>query len=1571
MEFDLISFTLAPTIEVFNRCRKKDLLLIADFFRIDISKEASKQVIKDELFDKLVNDRILPQKSDDNEGGERFQAVAGKEVDSVSPPDTDAMVLQNPMLAVRLRELDLEIKKQECEAQVIRLRTVEAEAERDIKLRELALEAQRVAAQPVPLPRTKTQSISSPVSTVASPSGVQHSHVSADVHFDPSRYIKLVPPFREAEVDSYFTAFERVAGKLGWPRDMWALLLQCSLTGKAQEVCSSLPIESSLDYDIIKTAVLRVYELVPEAYRQKFRRHEKTARQSYVEFAREKRVLFDKWCLSNKITTLEQLQELILLEDFKDCMSENLVVHLNEQKVACLSNAAILADEFVLTHRTVFLAARQTKFAPPNSTDSLNVASHVMRPTRADNFMRSARKIKSMHTEKRECFYCLSPEHLIADCQSWKQKNSKSKSVALAQTLPKLSPANVESYQPFLLEGMVSIFPDAEFKPVVMLRDTGSAQSFVLEHSLPFSAQTYTGFDVLVRGIEMHCVNVPLHTVHLKSNLVSGAVKLGVRKQLPVEGVDLIIGNDLAGGEVFPTPIVTHTPLQKEQSDLSILYPLAFPACAVTRAQAQNFKEMIDLADSFLVPDSTPLECTLFVEPELKPDPTLESKHSLVGSRKHLVSAQREDPTLTSCVKAADLGKMYNSGVTYFWDDGLLRRRWKPDADDANCQEVQQIVLPVSYRTPVLKLAHEHIMSGHLGVTKTFYRVSRYFYWPGIKSTVSAFCKACNTCQLAGKPNQRIPVAPLNPIPVMSEPFERLVIDCVGPLPKTKAGHQYLVTIMCAATRFPEAIPLRNLKSKAVVKELIKFCSTFGLPKIIQTDRGTNFTSKMFEQILKGLGINHQLSSAYHPESQGVIERFHQTLKTMLRSYCVETGNDWDEGLPFLLFAVRETVQESLGFSPAELVFGHVVRGPLKLLSDRLLEEHPTPMTVPDYVHSLRQKLHRACEVAAQHLVTTQDKMKACYDKKSVKRSFQPGDSVLVLLPIPGSVFQAKFTGPYVVKRKVSDTNYIINTPDRRRKSRVCHINMLKRYVITQSETRGDKCTDEQPCEIVSVPTPTVAMVASYVMEEDGLCNREVQVSSTCLQNSAILSNLKNHLAYLSTSQANELTDVLHEFPSLFSDVPGKTTLCVHDIDVGGASPIKQHPYRINPQKRDIMKAEVEYMLHHGFAVASQSPWSSPCLLVPKPDSSYRFCTDFRKVNNITKADSFPLPRMEDCVDRVGNAKFVTKLDLLKGYWQVPLTQRASEISAFVTPDNFLQYKVLAFGMRNAPATFQRLMCSVLSDVENCEVYLDDVVIHSVTWAEHLSSLKRVLQRLADASLTLNLAKCEFAKGRVTYLGKQVGQGMIKPVEAKITAILEYSSPTNKRELRRFLGMCGYYRAFCPNFSSVVSPLTDLLSTTKRFVWTPSCGHAFNAAKDLLCSTPILKAPQYDAPFQLQTDASATGAGAVLLQEDEFGVEHPVSYFSKKFSRCQQNYSVIEKEALALLMALQHFEVYLGGSMVPIIVYTDHNPLVFLERMSNSNQRLMRWALAINEFTLNIRYKRGSDNIVADALSRS
>ena len=499
----------------------------------------------------------------------------------------------------------------------------------------------------------------------------------------------------------------------------------------------------------------------------------------------------------------------------------------------------------------------------------------------------------------------------------------------------------------------------------------------------------------------------------------------------------------------------------------------------------------------------------------------------------------------------------------------------------------------------------------------------------------------------------------------------------------------------------------------------------------------------------------------------------------------------------------------------------------------------------------------------------------------------------------------------------------------------------------------------------------SVSTVFTTAPDEDGLKLRYAPQQSARLANSEMLADLSSHLAHLPVEQRAEITQLILEYPMLFNDTPTCTSVIEHDIVVSNPRPIRQHPYRANAAKRAAMKKEVQYLLDNDLARPSSSPWCSPCLLVPKSDGTPRFCTDFRKVNAVTVPDSFPLPRMEDCIDTVGSARFVSKLDLLKGYWQVPLTARASEISAFATPDDFLQYNVLAFGMRNAPATFQRLVNTVLSGVPNCHAYLDDLVLFTDTFSEHIHILRLVFDRLAAARLTVNLAKCEFGKATVTYLGKEVGLGKVRPVHAKVMAIVDYPAPATKRELRRFIGMAGYYRSFCRNFSSVIAPLTSLLSDSRQFVWSSECQQAFEKAKALLCSAPVLAAPDFALPFKLEVDASALGAGAVLLQEGADGIDHPVCFFSRKFNKPQLNYSTIEKEALALLLALQHFEVYVGSSSVPVVVYTDHNPLTFLSRMYNQNQRLMRWALIIQNYNLVIKHKKGLDNVLADALSRA
>ena len=658
------------------------------------------------------------------------------------------------------------------------------------------------------------------------------------------------------------------------------------------------------------------------------------------------------------------------------------------------------------------------------------------------------------------------------------------------------------------------------------------------------------------------------------------------------------------------------------------------------------------------------------------------------------------------------------------------------------------------------------------------------------------------------------------------------------------------------------------------------------------------------------LGIKQYKSSAYHPESQGALERFHQTLKNMIRSYCFDTEKDWDEGIHLLLFAVRESVQESLGFSPFELVFGHTVCGPLKLLKEKFLSDDYSSLNLLQYVSDFKNRLSKACDAARSNLKSTQSKMKIRYDENAKDRNFEPGDKVLALLPIPGRPLQARYYGPYTVDKKLSDVNYIVNTPGRRKQKQLCHINMLKKYI------------DRDSSVISSVNIVNSVPHEQNQMDSEDFNLEKSDPSSSKLQNSDILQNLDQKLSHLDSDKRLELKQLVLEYEHLFPDIPSRTDKIYHDVDIiEGSKPVKQHPYRMNPVKQQYLREEVQYLLDNDFIEPSQSEWSSPCILVPKPDGTFRMCTDYRKVNSVTKTDTFPIPRIDDCIDNIGHAKYVTKFDLLKGFWQIPLTDRAKEISAFVTPDGLYQYKVMPFGMKNSPATFQRLVNSLISNLDGCKAYIDDAIIFSEEWQQHLQTIRTFFDRLSDAKLTVNLAKSEFCHANLTFLGHIVGQGQVKPVEAKVEAISDFPVPTSKRQLMRFLGMAGYYRKFCNNFSAIAEPLTNLLGKKAKYVWTDDCQKSFDKLKAILRSAPVLLAPSFDKEFKLAVDASDVGAGSVLLQEDDNGVDHPVCYFSKKFNKHQRNYSTIEKECLSLILALQHFEVYLASSHAPIVVF--------------------------------------------------
>ena len=316
--------------------------------------------------------------------------------------------------------------------------------------------------------------------------------------------------------------------------------------------------------------------------------------------------------------------------------------------------------------------------------------------------------------------------------------------------------------------------------------------------------------------------------------------------------------------------------------------------------------------------------------------------------------------------------------------------------------------------------------------------------------------------------------------------------------------------------------------------------------------------------------------------------------------------------------------------------------------------------------------------------------MKQKSDKNTKERSFKSGDKVLALLPIPGRPLQARYFSPYTVEKKASDINYIITTPDRRKQRQLCHINMLKEYVDRNS-------INVTPVNVISAVPQKQSEINCEEVDCEEMNFQKTDPTGSKLQNSDNLKDLDKKLSHLDQTQRDELKMLILEYAHLFPDIPTRTDQIYHDADIEGSKPIKQHPYRMNLTKLQYLREEIQYLLDNDFIEPSQSDWSSPSILVPKPDGTFRMCTGYRKVNSVTKTDSFPVPRMDDCIDNIGQAKYVTEFDLLKGFWQIPLTDRAKEISAFVTPDGLYQYKVMPFGMKNSPATFQRLINMIIT----------------------------------------------------------------------------------------------------------------------------------------------------------------------------------------------------------------------------------------------------------------------------------
>ena len=472
------------------------------------------------------------------------------------------------------------------------------------------------------------------------------------------------------------------------------------------------------------------------------------------------------------------------------------------------------------------------------------------------------------------------------------------------------------------------------------------------------------------------------------------------------------------------------------------------------------------------------------------------------------------------------------------------------------------------------------------------------------------------------------------------------------------------------------------------------------------------------------------------------------------------------------------------------------------------------------------------------------------------------------------------------------------------------------------------------------------------------------------------LSNTNNplRLDHLNSEESKAIRILIQKHEDVFyhkGDDLTFTNEVKHKIDTGLTGPIYSKTYRYPSIHTEEVEKQMNEMLEQGIIKHSNSPYNAPIWIVPKKEDKvgnkeWRIVIDYRKLNQVTKEDKYPIPRIDDILDKLGRANYFSTLDLTKGFYQIEVEPEDREKTAFSTHNGHFEFIRMPFGLKNAPSTFQRMMNNVLREHVNkiCVIYMDDILVFSTSLQEHISNLEKIFTTLRKANLKVSLNKSEFLKKETEFLGHIVTNEGIRPNPNKIEAIKKQPIPKTVKEIQSFLGMSGYYRKFIPNYSKIAKPLTIRLKKDAVInVNDKDYRESFEKLKNILMSDMILKYPDFNQKFILTTDASNYALGAVLSQK-----KGPIAFASRTLNKHECNYSTIEKELLSIVWAVKQFRHYLYGRRFDL--HTDHKPLIWLANLKEPNSKLIRWKIKLNEYEFDISHVQGKENKVADALSR-
>jgi hypothetical protein len=1506
--------------------------------------------------------------------------VLGKEL-GLTGPDLLNFVKEENEKAERREKENREREAQRIEEEIAR---EERRAVREMKIKELE-HAEKEREYELEMERLKSMSLTEPVKKKA--------HAK----------MPKLPNFVEGKdsIDAYLKRFERFAENAGWSIDQWATNLSALLQGKALDVYSRLSAEESVKYDVLKESLLKRFQFTEEGFRQKLRSCKMEIGETAQQFVVRMEEYVLRWMGLAKVEeTFEGLKDLILREQFMQSSSKALQTFLKERRVKSVTEMAEIADQYLEAHGPIHIPSK-------------SVASH------RSNFSEFSdpQNPNPVQEKLRKCYICRSNAHIARECPSRFQNKSRSDGAGAMGTSNRgvlfrgryMGRRNGSrgAYRGSFGRGLHDRQSDGQDR--VDSYDKGDIGGFV-QDSCSYSDE----FVVFDRNQELPLMsgssgrkNISFENMPVSHGYVND-VKVDVLRDSGCSSVvvrrDLVSSECLTGetqkcilidGTVRRFPIASifvdtpyYTGEVKALCTEHPIYDLILGNIKGVRGPGD--------ADQYWVKHSYSDEVSVYdIDVHLNAVQTRAQKAKegkvqklkVVGSVGEIgvdevKAKQTYDVSLSKCRENARSNTPYvsRSGAksSFVVVRELLYRHFQSDKIE-NGKLFKQLCVPSDLRNDVLKLAHDSVMGGHLGIKKTSDKILSQFWWPGIMADVKRYCHSCDICQKTF-PKGKVQKVPIGDMPLIENPFDRVAIDLIGPInPPSDRGNRFILTLVDYATRYPEAIALKNIDSETVAEALVDMFSRVGVPSEILSDMGKQFTSDLMKEVGELLSVRQLTTTPYNPSCNGLVEKFNGTIKNMIKKMCSEQPRLWDRYISPLLFAYRETPQASLGFSPFELLFGRTVRGPLTILKELWTKEiaEGEVKTTYQYVVDLRNRIEDTLELARVELEKNSKRYRKYGNVGRKAKNLKVGDKVLVLLPTSNNKLLMHLQGPFEITKKLNAYDYKVKVKG---KEKVYHANLLKRYVSRESqqipevtEDRQDKSSRDEHVGVLEV----VGVAVVEVEGEEGEGTADITEVSTVKKIDIELPSLKPketvhdvHInPELTSERKAELEKLVEEYSDVFTDVPGSTNLIEHDIKLTSTTPVRSRPYPLPHAMRESFKSEIEEMHRLGIIEPTESPYASPVVIVKKSDGSNRICIDYRKLNSLTVFNSEPIGNQDEIFARLAQAKFLSKIDMAKGYWQIKVKDECVPYTAFVCSEGLFAFKRMPFGLVNSGATFCKMMRKLLKGLKHVENFVDDIIDHTKGWEDHIQSLRELFERLRTAHLTARPSKCYFGYSNVTFLGHVVGQGQIKPNPEKVETIKNCKRPRTKKQVRSFLGLVGYYRKFIPHFSTTASVLTDMTKKGRpnEVVWTDAAENSFRTLVKHITQEPILCLPDVDKQFIMRTDASDVGLGAVLMQEVS-GIKFPVAYASRKLLPREQRYSVIEKECLGIVWGIQKFHQYLYGT--EFILETDHAPLVYLNRSKLANPRVMRWALSLQPFRFRLVAIKGSENVGADFLSR-